>query len=180
MVRSMQITQALAQAQARVADLQRQSRAAREHWIQLEVEVKEAQEEEEVLRRIAERNAIPIPGKQPPLPNEIEEWQRLDRTTAVERTLRSAGVPLTPKQITQALHYNGRDDDYHAVSAALAHLKKAKRAHQQERGQWVIWTVREGGIAVPDHPKSLPPGGPTGMELIERQLGGTVIEAIDE
>jgi hypothetical protein len=169
----MDVTEALEEAQARVEDLRRKSNAARDHYIQIERDVKEAEAEAQVLRRIVQRHELPAIGQhQPPLPQEIQEWQGLDRTMAIERILQAAGMALSPKQIARELRDNGRDDDDpHAVSAALAHLKRQGRARQEERGRW----VRIDKVTPGEGPAAN--AGLTGTDVIMRELMGSAYQA---
>lgn len=61
----------------------------------------------------------------------------LSRTDAIWRVLREAKGPMSPSEVQAALHDLGRDDDYNAVSAALAYLARNKRVHSVGRAQWV-------------------------------------------
>jgi hypothetical protein len=174
----MDVAEALVHVRERLAELQHRHAVAREQYIQLGVEIADAEAEEKVLRRIAERYELPIAGQEPPLPQEVEEWQGLDRTTAIERTLQEVRIPMSPKQIANAMRDKGREgDDYHAVSAALAHLKRQGRASQAERGRWVSQVsaadepqVRVAEVAVPDYAESVP----ADMDLAPQpELGAT-------
>jgi hypothetical protein len=62
---------------------------------------------------------------------------RLSRTDAILSVLRRAGRPMSPTEIRDALHELGREDEYNAVSAALAHLAKSDRAQSIGRAAWV-------------------------------------------
>jgi hypothetical protein len=99
-------------------------------------EIREAEEGERVLRRVAAQYDLPVP-QDGLLPREVREWQELARTDAIMRVLHEIDEPLSPAEIAQALVARGRDDPAHHVSAALAHLKNSGRVRQVARGQWV-------------------------------------------
>jgi hypothetical protein len=115
-----------------------QERAAVEERIRtLEHQLRELEQEEQILRRVAVRYDIE-PPRDGPLPREVEEWQQLTRTDAIMRVLKEAGRPMSPADIAQVLAEKGRDDSGHYVSAGLAYLKDSHRAHAEGRGQWVV------------------------------------------
>jgi hypothetical protein len=67
---------------------------------------------------------------------ELRAPGELARTDAIMMVLRKAERPLNPSEVVEALHDLGRDDEYNAVSAALAHLARTDRAYSASRGQW--------------------------------------------
>lgn len=103
---------------------------------------KEAQRrdlEEEIERIQAEVRGLELAvarHSQSPVANE-RPWVSLTRTDAVESVLAEAPGPLGPSEIVEHLTAAGRDDDYTAVSATLAHLQRTDRVHSVGRGQWV-------------------------------------------
>jgi len=180
----MDVTEALEQKRRELRELEEhrgllemERRALAARIADIDAQLKEAEEDERVLRRVAAQYNLPAPNDGL-LPREVQEWQQLPRTAAVERVLEEADRPLSPLAISQVLHKNGRDDSGHNVSAALAHLKLTKRAQQAGRSQWVHprrEDPQEDGPAPDADERPL-----TGMELIERQLGGRAIEEIPD
>jgi hypothetical protein len=164
-LRFMDVTQALVKVRLQLSELQRRRGKLEGEFAQLSAEIAASEEEERVLRRIAERYDLQIAGQQPPLPQEVLEWRDMSRTTAIARVLEEALVPQSPSQITRSLREKGRNDEYHAVSAALAHLKRAGRADNQvSRGKWVL-VSDEMPQADRDVTRAL-----TGRDLIMREL----------
>lgn len=133
--------------------------------------MQETEEDERVLRRVAAQYNLRAPEDGHPLPREVEEWQRLPRTAAVERVLMEAGRPMSPLGIAQVLGEKGRNDPAHHVSAALARLKITNRAQQAERGKWEVPHSGDQGEA--EHASGADERPLTGMELIEPQLGSS-------
>jgi hypothetical protein len=68
-------------------------------------------------------------------PPEQNPWPAMPRTEAILAVL--GNEPMSPNDIVTQLHKLGRDDEYNAVSAALAHLQRSGRAMSMGRGQWV-------------------------------------------
>lgn len=66
-------------------------------------------------------------------------WGSLNRIEAVERMLRLAGEPLSPKELTSRLKSTERtDDEYPLVTAALAYMKKQGIVQQAGYGFWEL------------------------------------------
>jgi hypothetical protein len=105
--------------------------------------------EDEIVRTVNERRTQLATAR---------ESQRLSRTDAILNVLRRAGRPMSPTEIQDALHELGREDEYNAVSAALAHLAKSERARSIGRAQWV---------AGPESPTTN-----TGREILDRLASG--------
>lgn len=96
----------------------------------LDAEIASDEAELAVLQRVAERYDLVIE------PSAAENAiVKMDRTAAVEHVL-SLHDGLSPQDVMERLHDLGRDDNYHAVSAALAYLKRMDRAHTPERALW--------------------------------------------
>lgn len=131
------IIQALVEARAARSRLEGQRQAIGQQLIQVELDLKAAQQEEAVLRDLAKRYNLEVPEDAQPLSEEVREWLALTRSDAVERVLAEAGRPLSPTEIAEALADKGRADSAAAVSATLAYLKSHKRAEQKGRGQWL-------------------------------------------
>jgi len=92
-------------------------------------EMAELERELDGLRRAAERHGLG-------LRNSPQRMLKMNRTDAVETVLRTTSGPVSPNDIVRLLNNLGRDDEYNAVSAALAHLARTGRAHTVERGSW--------------------------------------------
>jgi hypothetical protein len=96
---------------------------------------------------------------------------QLSRTDAILSVLGAAGRPMTPTEIRDALHELGREDEYNAVSAALAHLAKSERARSVGRAQWVA------GPEAPttDKGREILDRLASGKEVRVRRADGTVV-----
>lgn len=80
-------------------------------------------------------------GKPPsaePTPAVRRRWEKLHRTDAITDVLRDSDTPMSPREITDALHAVGRTDERHLVAAAIQYLKGEKRVHSRGYGQWVF------------------------------------------
>ncbi len=98
---------------------------------------------------LARQRGVPAPRRRAESVDSDNEWQPLDRTSAIERVLREAGGPLHRKEVVARLNQHGRDDALEHVSAALAHLHKKHRAVGKGGGIWVH----------PDHDTKREPAG---------------------
>jgi hypothetical protein len=136
MVATMDLRDALGAAVAQERALRDKRDAIDKELADLEVEVRG-------LRMAMERYSREAPG-QDQLPIEVsgapdpEELHGAARTDAIEAVLASATEPMSPTAIVARLHDLGRDDNYSAVSAALAYLHRTHRVHSVGRGQWVL------------------------------------------
>jgi DNA repair exonuclease SbcCD ATPase subunit len=142
----MDLQEALEAALERQRRLQHDREALDEQLADLEIEVRGLRMalerhlgREDIERTVAERATR--------LKTALDS-QRVSRTDAILGVLRRAGRPMSPTEIREALHELGREDEYNAVSAALAHLAKSERAQSIGRAQWVAgrdspWLVVE-------------------------------------
>lgn len=73
-----------------------------------------------------------------PTGDSVEMFRSRSRTRAIEMVMGDATGPMTPKEVMEELASRGRDDDYNATSAAMAHLSRKGRIHSVGRAQWVI------------------------------------------
>lgn len=75
-------------------------------------------------------------------------WDMLSRADAVPRVLEQAGRPLSPTEITDALHARGRNDSRKGVSVALMRLEQRGVVRKGDRrGLWeLVPPSREGGL----------------------------------
>lgn len=78
---------------------------------------------------------------------EKAEWEELSRTAAIERVFSEVRAPLHRSQLTDLLHQKGRDDDLRDVSAALAYLKRVRRAESLGQGRWFVRPPANGAEA---------------------------------
>jgi hypothetical protein len=136
-VLSVEVAEILNNVRQRVSELDAERGHLQAQLAKIEHEMSDLLDEERVLRRIAERYDLPPVRKEAPVPQEVREWRNMPRTVAVERVLAQSRTPLSPVEIHKQLRINGRDDEAHLVSAALAHLKRAGQATQVSRGAWV-------------------------------------------
>lgn len=82
----------------------------------------------------------PVPAPAPAAtapPATVSQVLPSRRTDAVVELLRRATAPMSPSEITGALHDHGRDDELRSVTATLAHLLKAKLVQRVGRGRYV-------------------------------------------
>lgn len=100
---------------------------------QAQTELREVEVEIEGLRYALRRHV----GSDEPL-DRAAVIRSLARTDAVHEVIMEAeGRPMSPNDVVEALHSYGRDDEYNAVSAAIAHLAKNGRVHSVGRGAWL-------------------------------------------
>jgi G3E family GTPase len=64
-------------------------------------------------------------------------WTGVPRTKAVEQMMVDAGRPVSPRELSQMLQAVGRDDTPDVVGRALYHLQLRNRAKSVGRAQWV-------------------------------------------
>jgi hypothetical protein len=64
-------------------------------------------------------------------------WSGLPRTKAIEQMMVDAGRPVSPRELSQMLQAVGRDDTPDVVGRALYHLQHRNRAKSVGRAQWV-------------------------------------------
>jgi hypothetical protein len=133
-----------------------QERRLRAKRDEIDKELADLEVEVRGLRMAVERYSHAAPN-QDRLPIEVSavlmngDLLQAPRTDAVRVVLQPATSPMRPTEIVSQLHELGRDDDYAAVSAALAYLHRVDRVHSVGRGQWV-WgpSQRDRGDPEPD------------------------------
>jgi len=109
-----------------------------------EVELQAAEEKVATIRAerfglelaLARQRGVPASRPRPEVASD-NEWQPLDRTSAIERVLQEAGGALHRKEVVARLTRHGRDDALEHVSAALAYLNKKHRVVSKGEGVWV-------------------------------------------
>lgn len=74
---------------------------------------------------------------------ERRRWQQLARSDAILEVLREVRRPIDRNELCRELEVRGRKDHLEAVSAALAYLKRSRRAVNPE-GKWRLIESGEG------------------------------------
>jgi len=59
------------------------------------------------------------------------------RTDAIVAVLSRGAGPMSPREVTDALHGAGRNDELRSVTATLTHLLKSDRVIRQGRGRYL-------------------------------------------
>jgi hypothetical protein len=151
----MELKEAFAQAQDRLAHLRQRRESALAELAQIDSELKEVADDEAVLARLVARYegvTVPVQASDPAAPvregnPQATDWRGLPRMQAVERALIEADEPLSPMRVHQVLLQHGRADAPRTVHAALGHLKIKHRATQSDRGLWVPLSKANGHTA---------------------------------
>jgi hypothetical protein len=123
---------------------------------------------------------------------EEEDWSGMPRTIAVEQALEELHAinssTVGPSEIESYIHARKRDDAKDAVSGALAHLQRTKRAHRTGYAKWLpgpepdkipgdavgatspglVTTERSGGDDLAAGPDAVPDHDPTLGERDDR------------
>lgn len=131
-----QLLTALAQ---RKRDTETELAALREQIGPLEDRLRETDQQllavRSALRALGEEDLQPADDTSPAEPS----WQALSRTEAIVAALAEvAPKAISPLDLVARLHTKGRTDEYNAVSAALAYLKRRRRVTQPSRGSWTV------------------------------------------